>query len=65
MDKQGCRAPSPQALDGREQDICASHCASLWASHPCWEQRGSRCEATQSVVLGGSAPQTPWELFRM
>ena len=58
----------PDAMDPGwegEQGTCASHCGSLWASHLCWEQRESRSEATQNVVLGGSAPQAPWELFYM
>ena len=50
---------TPGTLRGREQGACAAHCASLWAPHLCWEQPGSRSKATQSVVLGGSAPQAP------
>ena len=52
----------PDAMDPGwegERGTCASHCGSLWASHLCWEHPESRSEATQNVVLGGSAPQDP------
>ena len=50
------RALTPWTLGGREQGICATYCASLWAFHLCRSSRGAGVKPRR-VNLGLGALQ--------